>query len=84
MVLCKIPQYETLRKYVRREPNYSMRIGKRTDTTKLIVAFRNFVNAPQISTFSTRYVRVSYDSKRVDCFHHQYIGRILKPQLQKV
>ena len=77
-VLTKIgfvfPQYEISRKYVRLEPNYSMRMDKRTDTTKLVVSFRNFVNAPQISTFSARYVRVSYDSKSVDCFHHQYIS----------
>jgi len=31
---------------VQREPSCSMRKDRRTDMTKLIVAFRNFVNPP--------------------------------------
>jgi len=36
-----------------REPSYSMRTGRQTDTMKLIVAFRNTVNAPIKEIFIT-------------------------------
>jgi len=37
------------RKSVQREPMCSMRTNGQTDSTKLIVAFRNFANAPKNS-----------------------------------
>ena len=41
----KILKYQMLRKYVHWGPSWSMRKYRRTDMTKLIVAFRNFTNA---------------------------------------
>jgi hypothetical protein len=35
------------------KPSCSMRTDKRTDMTKLIVAFRNFAKAPKIYTLGT-------------------------------
>ena len=46
----KILKYQISWKSVQWEPNCSMRNGRtdrRTDTTKLIVGFRNFANAPK-------------------------------------
>jgi hypothetical protein len=47
----KIFRYETSRKFVQWEQSRSMRTNGRTDrqtdTTELIVAFRNFANAPK-------------------------------------
>jgi len=34
-------------KFVQRQPSCSMRTGRQTDMTKLIVAFRSFANAPK-------------------------------------
>ena len=47
----KILKYKILWKSVQRELGSSMRTDGRTDMTKLIVAFRNFANAPDSSTF---------------------------------
>jgi hypothetical protein len=40
-------KYQVSSKSIQWEPSYSMRTGGRTDMTKLIVAFRNFANAPK-------------------------------------
>ena len=43
-------KYQILSKSVQWEPNGSMRTDGRTDMTKLLVALRNFSNAPKRST----------------------------------
>jgi hypothetical protein len=43
----KILKYQNLWKSVQLEPSLSMRTDGQTDMTKLIVAFRNFANAPK-------------------------------------
>ena len=43
----KLLKYEISLKPVQWEPNCSMRTARRTDMTKLIVAFRNFAKAPK-------------------------------------
>jgi hypothetical protein len=43
----KILKYQLSWKSVQWEPSCSMRTDRRTDLTKLIVAFRSFVNAPK-------------------------------------
>jgi hypothetical protein len=42
----KMVKYQILWKSVQWESNCLMRTDRRTDMTKLIVAFRNFANAP--------------------------------------
>ena len=48
-------------KSVQWEQSCSMRTDRRTNMTKLIIAFRNFVNAPENWT-TLKYLRVSYNS----------------------
>ena len=43
----KILEYKISRKSVQRQPFCSTRTDRRTDMTKLIVAFRDFANAPK-------------------------------------
>jgi hypothetical protein len=43
----KSTKYQNSRKSMQCEPSYSMRKEIRTDTTKQIVAFRNFVKTPK-------------------------------------
>ena len=52
-------------KYVQWEPNCSMRTDGQTDLTKLIVAFRNFVNAPtdQVRCLSSYSSMETYSAK---------------------
>jgi hypothetical protein len=40
-------KYKISGKSIRWEPNSSMRADRQTDTTKLLVAFRNFAKAPE-------------------------------------
>jgi hypothetical protein len=47
----KILKYQISWKSVKSEPSCSVRTDGRTDKTKLIVAFRNFANAPNITRF---------------------------------
>jgi hypothetical protein len=42
----KILEYQISRKSVQWEPSCSMRTDRQSDTTNLIVASRNFANAP--------------------------------------
>ena len=49
----KILEYQILGKSVQWEPSCSMRADGRTDVTKLIVAFRNFANAPTNGSFKS-------------------------------
>jgi hypothetical protein len=51
----KILVYQISLKSIEREPSCSTRKDGRTDMTKLIVAFRNFANAPK-NKFCTSYV----------------------------
>ena len=43
----KIPKYQISLKSVQCEPSCSVRTDRRTDMTKLIIAFHNFANAPE-------------------------------------
>jgi hypothetical protein len=43
----KILKYQNSQKSFQWEPSCSMRTDRRTDMTKLIVAFRNFAQAPK-------------------------------------
>ena len=52
----KILKYQISWKSIQWEPSCSMRSDRRTDMTKLIVAFRNFVNAPKNGIWATRHV----------------------------
>jgi hypothetical protein len=49
----KILKYEILLNSVQRELSCSIRKDGRTDMTKLIFAFRNFVNMPKVLPFLT-------------------------------
>jgi len=49
----KILKYRISWKYVQWQPSFSMRTDGQTDMAKLIVAFRNFANAPKIWSFYT-------------------------------
>ena len=53
-VFQKMRKYQISRKSFHCEPICSMRTNGRTDTTKLIVAFRNFGNAPKKDRFASR------------------------------
>jgi hypothetical protein len=46
-VFGKMLKYQISRKFVQWEPSCSMQTDDRTDMTSLIVAFRNFSNAPK-------------------------------------
>jgi len=46
MNIRKIPTYKISRKSVQWEPSCSMRTGRGTDMTKLVVPFRRFAKAP--------------------------------------
>ena len=50
-VFRKILKHKISRKSVQWEPNCSMQTDGRTENTKLILAFRNFANAPKNCTF---------------------------------
>ena len=54
----KILKYQISRKSPQWEPSYSMRTDRRiegrTGMTKVIVAFRNFANAPEKKTFGVK------------------------------
>ena len=48
------PKYQVSQKPVHWEGTYSMRTDRRTDMAKLIVAFRDFQNAPKTVTHTSK------------------------------
>jgi len=60
----KILKYQISRNCVQWEPSRSMRTDRRTDMTNLIVAFRNFANAPK-NFRATLYESTLYITKKI-------------------
>jgi len=56
----KILKYETSRKSVQWEPSFPTRTARQADITKLIVAFRNFVNETKNHEFTRSSACVGY------------------------
>ena len=61
----KILEYKISWKFVQWEPSFSVWTDGQTDTTKLIVAFRNFANAPKYGYFQGAKIIVPQTTKTV-------------------